>query len=257
MKTRLNGAGILPLVCVLLAALALVCVSCTGAYINPDAGGGGASTSEIINGFYGVTSDGKTIEIVITSQSSKSVLSSRSASNWSTGDHYFITIDRIKVSSGTITVTATNGSITFSSTDGSSVSSINITAPGAITIRTSGGTQYSGKVVEAKDYYYCIGAPTDASEATIKGVLNGKTPEQVYNYCSTTGTYLFFEYPETFAGTWEDILVWAGKYNAPPTVIKNVHDELFDNGKVSAVGYYYWNKEGFNIMFYVAKVPLF
>jgi hypothetical protein len=30
MKTRLNGAGILALACVLLSALALVCVSCTG-----------------------------------------------------------------------------------------------------------------------------------------------------------------------------------------------------------------------------------
>jgi hypothetical protein len=36
MKKRKNGAGMLPLVCVLLAALAFVCVSCTGTYYNRD-----------------------------------------------------------------------------------------------------------------------------------------------------------------------------------------------------------------------------
>jgi hypothetical protein len=43
MKTKLNGVGILPLVCVLFTALALVWVSCTGPYTNPDVGGGSSS----------------------------------------------------------------------------------------------------------------------------------------------------------------------------------------------------------------------
>jgi hypothetical protein len=219
--------------------------------------GGGATTPEVINGFYGVTSDGKTIEIVITPQSSQSVLSSRSASTiaaWTTGDHYFVYVDRIKVSSGTITVSASNGIIAFSSSDGSSVSSINATAPGAITITPSGGSAYTGKVVAAEDYYYCIGAATYASETQIKSVFNGKTPEQVYNYCSTTGTSMFLDWPESNAGTWGEMVTWAKGYSAPDGVISDMAEEL--TGKVSAVGWYNWSARGYNIMFYISRVPL-
>jgi hypothetical protein len=218
-------------------------------------GGGGITTPEVINGFYGVTSDGKTIEIVITPKSSNSTLFSKSAvSRWTTGDDYFVYIDRVKVSGGTITVTAENDSITFVSNDGSSVSSITTTAPGNITITPNGGTAYSGKVVAAEDHYYCIGAATDASKAEILSVFSGKTPEEVYRWCSTYGTSMFLDYPESKAGTWNEIVLWGKGYGAPDYVISGMAEEL--KGKVSAVGWYRWASEGYNIMFYISRVPL-
>jgi hypothetical protein len=44
MKRKLNDAGILPL-CILFAALAFVCISCTGSYSDPGIGGGSSSGS--------------------------------------------------------------------------------------------------------------------------------------------------------------------------------------------------------------------
>jgi hypothetical protein len=63
MKTKLNITGILPLVCVLFAALALVCVSCTGSYIDSDTiGGSGSSVNPFVGSWSGnVTSSGQTI----------------------------------------------------------------------------------------------------------------------------------------------------------------------------------------------------
>lgn len=232
--------------------LALALAGC-----DDDSGDGGRTSPEVINGFYGVTSNGKTIEIVITPRSSGSALSSRSVTatiKYTTGDDYFVYIDRVKVSSGTITVTAENGTINFTSNDGSTVSSITATAPGTITVTPSGGSAYSGQVVAAQDHYYCIGAATYASKAEIENVFSGKTPEQVYTYCSTTGTSMFLDWPESNAGTWNEIVSWAKGYAAPDYVISGIAKEL--TGKVSAVGWYRWASEGYNIMFYISRVPL-
>ncbi|MDR0639075.1 MAG: hypothetical protein LBG27_09305 [Spirochaetaceae bacterium] len=210
-----------------------------------DDGGGSVTTPEVINGFYGVTNNGKTIEVVIKNKAP--------TEKWTSGDDYFVYIDRIETSRGTITVTSGNGQIIFTSTDGSSVSAITITNPSAITV-TKGGTTYSGKIVAAQDLYYCIGAATDASKAQIESVFAGKTPEQVYTWCSTTGTSLFLDYPESNIGTWNEMVRWAKGFAAPNAVINGIAGDL--TGKVSAVGWYRWASEGYNIMFYISRMPL-
>ncbi|MDR2746388.1 MAG: hypothetical protein LBB77_02980 [Treponema sp.] len=242
----------------LVFALVAFLAACSGAFVDPgwteaggDEGGGGSgglvTEPEVINGFYGVTTDGRTIEIIITSRGSKTV--------FSTGNSYVVKIDGREVSRGT--VTASNGSLVFNSINGSSVSSIDTMSPGAITITASGGTVYSGKVVEAEDYYYCIGAPTNASKSEIEQVLarETRTPEDVYIYCTTGhGTDMFFDWPETKTGSWEEMKIFAKKYGAPDSVIYNIAKVL--KGKVSAVDWYHWSSEGYNIMFYISRMPL-
>jgi uncharacterized repeat protein (TIGR02543 family) len=65
---------------------------------------------------------------------------------------------------------------------------------------------------------------------------------------------MFLDYPENKAGSWEDMKSFARKYGAPDSVIDDVAKRLA--GKVSAVGWYRWDSEGYNIMFYVSRIPL-
>jgi hypothetical protein len=210
-----------------------------------DGEGGENGTPNVINGYWGVTDDGKNIEIVITPSVSSSVAK---AANWSTGDSYIAKVDGAVVSRGTIV--ASGGSISFTATDGSSV---NITGNG-IVIKSSAGTTYSGTIVPAQDYFYCIGASTDYTQSEIASQFSGKTPEGVYNYCSTTG-YYHFDRPETEEGTWEEIKAFGKKYACPNGVIADIGNTLNVNGNVSAWGYYK-HPDGYNIMFYIAKVPI-
>jgi hypothetical protein len=218
-------------------------------FVSCDHGGGGDGnengTPNVINGYWGVTNDGKNIEIVITPSVSSSVVR---AVNWSTGDYYVAKVDGVVVSRGTIV--ASGGSISFTATDGSSV---NITGSG-IVINSSAGTTYSGTIVPARDYFYCIGASTDYTKSEIDSSFTGKTPEEVYNYCSTTGSH-HFDWPETQEGTWKEMKA-LGKRNACPNgVIADIGNTLNVNGNVSAWGYYR-HPDGYNVMFYIAKVPI-
>jgi hypothetical protein len=219
------------------------------AFVSCDHGGGGSGsengTPNVINGYWGVTDEGKNIEIIVTPSVSSSAAR---ASNWSTGDSYVATVDGEVVSRGTIV--ASGGSISFTSTDGSSV---NITG-NDIVITSSTGTTYSGTIVPAQDYFYCIGAITDYTQSEIVSFFSGKTPEQVYNYCSTTGSN-HFSWPDTEKGTWEEIKAFGKEYSCPNGVIADIGNTLNVNGNVSAWGYYRY-PDGYNIMFYVAKVPI-
>lgn len=231
----------------MLLSFGLVFVSCDhdGGGDDGGGGGGGGGTPNVINGYWGVTDDGKNIEIVITPSASSSVAR---ALDWSTGDSYVAKVDGKVVSRGTIV--ASGGSILFTSTDGSSV---NITGNGII-IDSSGGTRYNGTIVPARDYFYGIGASTDYTQSQIVSFFSGKTPEEVYNYCSTIGS-IHFDWPETKEGTWKEMKAFAKGYACPDGVIDDIGNTLNKNGNVSAWGYYK-HPDGYNVMFYIAKVPI-
>ncbi|MDR1576160.1 MAG: hypothetical protein LBS37_09165 [Treponema sp.] len=203
----------------------------------------GISTPEVIDGYYGVTNDGKTIKIVITSPGSTGA---GKAIDWSKTNNYTAYVDGKVVSRGT--VIASGGSIEFKQKDGGAV---NITGD-AITI-TDGGTTYSGSVTAAKDYYYCIGSTTTYTESQINSLFTGQTPEQIYNYCSTTGSYNF-DYPDVEEGNWEDMKAFGKQYGCPDSVVSDIAKKL--NDTVSAWGYYHSAQYNSNIMFYIARVPL-
>jgi hypothetical protein len=204
----------------------------------------GISTPAVINGYYGVTDDGKTIQIVITPSGSKNA---GRAIVWSAGDTYTAYVNGKVVSQGTVVASA--GVIAFASSDGSTV---NITGK-TIVIKTGNGTTYNGNITPAADYYYCIGTTTTYKESEINTLFSGKTPEQVYNYCSTTGVY-HFDYPRTETGTWEEMKKIAKEEECPDTIVSAIAKKLDSN--VSAWDYYYADKYNSNVMFYIARLPL-
>jgi hypothetical protein len=210
----------------------------------PPLAGDGISTPAVINGYYGVTDDGKTIQIVITPSGNQNVSKSI---KWTNHDVYTAYVDGQVVSKGTIT--ASGGSILFAPSDGSSV---NITGD-SIVITTSGGTTYNGDIIPAADYYYCIGATTDYTKNEINTLFSGETPEEVYNFCSTTGAS-HFDYPDTVEGTWENIKAFAKLQGCDDSMVSKIAKELDSN--VSAWDYYYTNKYNSNVMFYIARLPL-
>jgi hypothetical protein len=225
----------------------LVVVGCD----NGNGGGDGIITPNIINGYYGVTSDGKTIEVIFTPSPSN-----RNASRSITVyNSYVIKIDGVVVSVGT--VTNTGGTITFTPTDGSTVTpTLTGEVLDSISVTSSDGITYSADMNEAADFYYSIGAATYMTLAECQALINGKTPEQVYQYC-WGNTELFLDDPDDAAGTFDDMVAFGRSHSCPDAEISRVAKEL-NSGKISGVGCYSYSENGYtyNIMFFVSKVPL-
>jgi hypothetical protein len=228
-------------VCSSIAIILLIALALIGC--SSPSGSDDGITPPSLDGFYGTTDDGKTIEILISSSALNAA--------WSTGNYYVAKINDAIVSRGTIV--ASPGSISFTQTSGGTVSSINIIGSGAIIITDGGGTTYSGNVKAAEDYYYCIGATTSLTQSQIASNFTGKTPEDIYAWCSGPGSS-YFDWPETREGTFADIVAFGKEYLAPDSVLSQVATDL--NGRVSAWGYYYYSQSGQNCMFYVARTPL-
>jgi hypothetical protein len=226
---------------------------------NPSGGGTdpGIVRPNVINGYYGVTADGKTIEVIVTPSSSSNVLSNTNVSRsvtYTVSNAYVIKIDGIVVSSGT--VDNTGGTITFTPTDGSIINS-SPSSGGVLTSIsvTSSGVTYSASMHEAIDFYYAIGAATTYTLAECKALMAGKTPEEVYAYCWSAGE-TFFD-PDSDSGTFDEIVAFGRSNDCPDTEISRVSKDL-NSGKISGMGSYSHVVSGitYNVMFYVSKVPL-
>jgi hypothetical protein len=205
---------------------------------------GGVQNPKSIKGYYGVTSDGKTIEVIIgsNSRSVRSVIGTIIT-------HYEINVAGVVVSRGT--VVNDDGNITFTPSDGSTVTpTVSNGEITAITIQSADGySSYSGPTFESRDYFYGIGAGTDFTESQIENMIRGKTPKDVYDYCWTQASH--FDDPESTAGTFAELTAFGQLYACPVTVIDGIADAL--DGNVSAVGWY--NDGETNIMYYVSRIP--
>ena len=204
-------------------------------------------TPVVINGYYGVTSDGKTLEIIIKEGTAKNIAVTSRMVTWGANNTYEIKINGKVVSSGT--ASKTGESITFTPSDGSSVTVDSYTS-GAPNISVSNGENtYKAKTVVAQDYYYAVGGPVDKTLAQLRNDFAGKTPETIYN----TYFYLVDGY-DWDAGTWEYICEFGKFYQCPDSELSRVAKEM-NAGNISGVGYY-THKQWGNIVYYVSKVPL-
>jgi hypothetical protein len=210
-----------------------------------------AKTPSIINGYYGVTSDGKTLELLITVPSaSKAISKLARAVIWEENCPYTLKVDGVVISTGTIK--NTDGNMTFVPSDSSTVTPTfdNTGVITRISVTKADGTTYSGDTYESKDFFYCIGAPTSYTASFIKTKFEGMTPEQVHEYCWSHSQY--FSYPDSDSGNWEEIKVFGRSYKCPETLINSVGARL--EGKVSAWDSYTHSEYGL-IMFYVSRIP--
>jgi hypothetical protein len=243
-KNGFYGLGLL----VVLLAFGFILMGCDTGNGHSDSW---AKTPSIINGYYGVTSDGKTIELLTTIPSaSKAISGLARAVIWEENCSYTLKVDGVVISTGTIK--NTDGNMTFVPSDSSTVTPT-VDSTGVITrisVTKADGTTYSGDTYESKDFFYCIGAPTSYTAGFIKTKFDGMTPEQVYEYCWNNSQY--FNYPDSDSGNWEKIKAFGRSYKCPETLINSVGARL--EGKVSVWDSYTHSENGL-IMFYVSRIP--
>jgi len=201
-------------------------------------------TPVIFNGYYGVTDDGDTLEIIIKEGTAKNIAVTSRMVTWGANNTYEIKINGKVVSSGTAAKTGDN--ITFTPSDGSSVTVDGYTS-GAPNITVSKGENtYKAKTVVAQDYYYAIGGPVNKTLAQLRNDFAGKTPEQIYN------AYFYVSGYDYDAGTWDYICEFGKYYQCPDSELSRVAKEMND-GNISGVGYYTHKQYG-NIVYYVSKI---
>lgn len=224
----------------------LVVVMLVFSLIGCDNGSGGSGKIEeptVINGYYGVTSDGKSIEVIIT-PISRDV-------EWGATNEYVIRIDGVEKSKGT--ATKSGSTINFTPGDGSSVSVSNYNGGAPSVSVTKDGTTYTAQtMVTSRDYYYSVGAATGQTSTEIQQIFSGKTPEQIYNYYLKNSQYFSdYDYEE---GTFDDIVAFGKYWKCPDSQLSQVSKDM-NSGKVFGVGYYRHSQYG-NIVFFVSKLPL-
>jgi hypothetical protein len=76
------------------------------------------------------------------------------------------------------------------------------------------------------------------------------TPEEVHQYCWDHSDY--FDYPESEAGKWDEIVAFGLLYRCPQATLDSVAERL--SSKVSAWDCYTHSEYG-RIMFYVSRIP--
>ena len=205
-------------------------------------------TPVIFNGYYGVTDDGDTLEIIIKEGTAKNIAVTSRMVTWGANNTYEIKINGKVVSKGT--ASKTGESITFTPSDGSSVSvdSFNNDALGVSVTPAGGVGVIKANTIAAKDYYYAIGGPINKTREQLQTDFAGKTPEQIYNaYFKLVDGY------DYDAGTWDYICDFGKSYQCPDSELSRVAKEM-NAGNISGVGYY-THKQWGNIVYYVSKIP--
>jgi hypothetical protein len=223
-----------------------------------DTGGGGGDDEivrpAIFDGYYGVTTTGETIEIIISTPVSANIIQlnrfPRSV-NWSVSSTYEIKINGVVVSRGTCT--NNNGKIGFSPTDGSAIDVTGYTGMvPMVTVIKDGVTYSSSTLKEAVDFFYGIGASTYMTESQMRTNFSGKTPEQIYQWCISHTSY-FPDYPEQRTGTFDDIVAFGNEYSCPIAQINRVTNEI-NSGSISGWGFYVHPQYG-NIIYGISRIP--
>jgi hypothetical protein len=221
---------------------------------NGSTGGNEITRPTVFNGYYGVTTTGETIEIIISTPVSANILHSNGLSrsvNWSASSPYEIKIDGVVVSRGTCT--NNNGKIGFSPTDGSTIAVTGYTGMVPKINVTKNGTTYSSSTLkEAVDFFYGIGASTYMTESQMRTNFSGKTPEQIYQWCINNTSY-FPDYPDQRAGTFDTMVAFGNEYSCPIAQINRVTDEI-NSGNISGWGFYVHPQYG-NIIYGISRIP--
>jgi small nuclear ribonucleoprotein (snRNP)-like protein len=139
-------------------------------------GSDGGDRTEITNEFYGVTNDGKSIELILSS-SNKIAQNARAIEGRGT---YVIKIGGSVASNGSFT--DNDGTLMFTPTD-KNIQNVTISGGGlTITVTETGGTTYSGKLVELEDYFYLYLNTTVLTESAINNKFKNKTIQQIFDY---------------------------------------------------------------------------
>jgi len=192
----------------------------------------------VIDGYYGVTFDGKTIEVLV---------------NWSTSNAYTIKVDGSSVSQGT--ATNSGGIMTFTPSDNSAVTVTGYAEGGEaplVSVENSGTTYTAQTMSTASDYYYCVGAATGQSSLQIQQLFAGKTPEQIYSYYLSNPQY--FDDYDAEEGTFDEIVEFAQYWKCPNSELSRISNEM-NSGKFFGVGYYTHPQYG-NIVFFISKIQM-
>lgn len=239
-KKKLSGTMTLPVGVMLIFCL----IGCS------NDGGGSSSSNEsggvvkptVINGYYGVTADGKTIEVIITPTAHNVNV------DFGTANNYVIKIDGVEKSKGT--VTKSGSAIVFTASDGSAVNAA-INSNGDLTslsVTKSGATYTAASMVTSSDYFYAIGGPTNQSEKQIKEDFLGGTPTQIKNYLYThLGDYDYHE------GTFDEIMAFGKSWKCPDKELSQISKEM-NSGSFYGIGYYKHSQYG-NIVYCVSRLP--
>jgi hypothetical protein len=184
-------------------------------------GGGDSDAPETITGFYGVTTDGKIIEIILTSSNG----TSQNARAIAESGTYVIKIDGFIVSEGSFT---NNGNtLTFASTDNSTVTPV-ISSDGELTSITvvADNTSYSGKTIESKDHYYIGTLLTKYTKDQFTAVVSGKTLGELANICGSDSN---FRDSEGVDGRWDELVEIFTLSGYPASYFTNMASKLTED----------------------------
>ncbi|MDR1147268.1 MAG: hypothetical protein LBK66_01410 [Spirochaetaceae bacterium] len=223
MVSKKNLCGILALALVFGIALAGCDHNARG---SSGSGGGGSDAPETITGFYGVTADGKTIEIILTPSNG----TSQNARAIAGSGTYVIKIDGVIVSKGSFT--NNGGTPTFTPTDDSTV---NVSMSGgeltSITVVGADKKSYSGKTIESKDYYYICGIDIKYTEAKLTAVVSGKTLGELAKICETDSNFKKsnFEDYTVLEGTWDELVEIFIGFGYPASYFTNMASKLTED----------------------------
>jgi hypothetical protein len=223
MTKNMFFAGLL----VIAAAFGMLVAGCDN-----DPGDGGPVTPTVINGYYGVISDGKTIEVIATS------------------GNYVLRLDGVEFNRGPLNASP----ITLNPTTGTTV--VITTSGGAITGVTVTSNGQNMPIQSARDYYYstAMAAPTSFTRQDFESMIAGKTPKQVYEYCQNHPDISTSNY-EVYEGTWADMVALAREEGVPVLVFSQVA-EIMNAGKISGFGFFYWPEYKINVIYYISKIPI-
>ncbi|MDR1147269.1 MAG: hypothetical protein LBK66_01415 [Spirochaetaceae bacterium] len=252
MVSKKNLCGILALALVFGMALA----GCDNSGGGGDGGGGGGDGPEIINGYYGITSDGKTIEIIITS-SNKTAQNARVLLNGT----YRTMINGIKMSEGTCQ--NDNGMPKFTSIDGVSTVALQISGGVlSITVKGTDNKTYQGSAVESRDWFYCVAGGTVFTESEFNEKFKNKTMLEIFTYIwAHEGTDFSTNSDELAEITWDDMVKLGKTMPVPPS--DSVLQEVASNMKGNVCGIYFlkdawlWDKNNpkMNLISFVSRLP--
>jgi hypothetical protein len=211
MVSKKNLCGIL--------ALALVFgMAAAGCEHNARGSEGGGNEPQFIDGYYGVTENGETIEIILTlSKAAKAVVSGT----------FVIKINGVVVSSGYYE--NDNGITTFTATDGSTVTIVlddDDLSLKSIDVKKADGTEYKGNTYKSEDYYYINTIFTKCTKDELIAFVSGKTIDEFGDTFQEDDRFPTEEGNDSLAGSWEYFMELFTVSGYPTSMLTNIASNL-------------------------------
>ncbi|MDR1147918.1 MAG: hypothetical protein LBK66_04740 [Spirochaetaceae bacterium] len=199
-------------------ALALVFgMAAAGCEHNARGGEGGGNEPQLIDGYYGVTEKGETIEVILTlSKAAKAVVSGT----------FVIKINGVVVSSGNYE--NDNGKTTLTATDGSTVK-IELDdklSLKSIEVKKADGTEYKGSTYESKDYYYVNTILTKCTKDELAAFVSGKTIGEFADTFQQDDRFPTEEGDESLEVSWDYFVEIFTAFDHPTSFFTNITSML-------------------------------